>query len=96
MTKAQVDANNILAVILSIILFVLVGVTILLTYQNYKLRQRLTGYQGYSSDKYNYQCPENGWVDCMPVLDGDRQRACSSEAMVWYKTNCPEFQGAAL
>lgn len=96
MTREQSDANNILAVILSIILFVLVGVTILLTYQNYKLKQRLSGYQGYSTDNYSYQCPENGWVDCMPVLEGDRKQACSPLAMVWYKSNCPDFQGAAL
>ncbi|HSW90126.1 MAG TPA: hypothetical protein VLH19_04615 [Patescibacteria group bacterium] len=43
-----------------------------------------------------YTCPANGWVDCMPVLDAARQVACSKEAMVWYKANCSNFQGAAL
>jgi len=44
----------------------------------------------------NYTCPENGWVDCMPTLDTAKTKACSIEAMNWYKTNCPNFQGAAL
>ncbi|HSV94825.1 MAG TPA: hypothetical protein VLH94_02550 [Spirochaetia bacterium] len=43
-----------------------------------------------------YTCPSNGWVDCMPVLDEAKKIACSTEAMAWYKANCPEFQGAAL
>ncbi|HOX96364.1 MAG TPA: hypothetical protein PLI45_03200 [Candidatus Woesebacteria bacterium] len=43
-----------------------------------------------------YTCPTNGWVDCMPVLDAAKTIACSTEAMAWYKTNCPNFQGAAL
>jgi hypothetical protein len=41
-------------------------------------------------------CPASGWVDCMPVLDTAKQKACSTEAMLWYKANCPNFKGAAL
>lgn len=43
-----------------------------------------------------YQCPATGWVDCEPPLVGARKTACSSEAMAWYQTNCPDFQGGAL
>lgn len=43
-----------------------------------------------------YKCPVNGWVDCQPVMDEAKKKACSSEAMAWYKTNCPNFQGGAL
>jgi hypothetical protein len=42
-----------------------------------------------------YTCPANGIVDCMPVLDAAQQKACSADAMVWYKVNCPNFQGGA-
>ncbi len=43
-----------------------------------------------------YTCPQNGWQDCMPILSEEGQKACSDEAMDWYKSNCPDFQGAAL
>lgn len=43
-----------------------------------------------------YACPSNGWVDCMPILDETKKKACSPEAMSWYETNCPNFQGGAL
>ena len=43
-----------------------------------------------------YTCPQNGWVNCMPILSEEGQKACSDEAMDWYKSNCPDFQGAAL
>jgi hypothetical protein len=43
-----------------------------------------------------FVCPASGWVDCMPILDGVKQEACSLEAMSWYEANCPGFQGAAL
>ncbi len=41
-----------------------------------------------------FSCPDNGWVDCMP--GPDIKPECSTEAMMWYKNNCPNFQGAAL
>jgi hypothetical protein len=42
----------------------------------------------------SYTCPANGWVDCMPGPDAKPE--CSTEAIKWYKANCPNFQGAAL
>lgn len=44
----------------------------------------------------SYACPENGWVNCMPILNEAGKKACSPEAMNWYKNNCPNFQGGAL
>lgn len=41
-----------------------------------------------------YTCPANGWVDCMPG-PGPVKKECTSAAMDWYKTNCPNFHGAA-
>ena len=42
-----------------------------------------------------YQCPKTGWVNCMPILTEDAKKACSSDAIKWYKTNCPNFKGTA-
>ncbi len=47
-----------------------------------------------TKDMCPYTCPSNGWADCMPGPDKDN-RACSPEAMTWYKTNCANFQGGA-
>ena len=44
--------------------------------------------------KTKYTCPANGWVDCMPGPDAKPE--CSTEAMTWYKANCPDFKGGAL
>jgi hypothetical protein len=49
-----------------------------------------------SPSSAGYKCPANGWVDCMPVMDEAKKKACSPEAMNWYKNNCPNFQGGAL
>ena len=43
-----------------------------------------------------YMCPPTGYVDCMPVLDVVKKKACSPEAFTWYKANCPNFKGGAL
>lgn len=43
----------------------------------------------------SYSCPANGWVNCMPILTPEAQKACSAEAVSWYQTNCPNFQGIA-
>lgn len=43
-----------------------------------------------------YACPSNGYVDCMPIMDEAKKKACSPEAMTWYKANCPDFKGGAL
>lgn len=44
----------------------------------------------------DYQCPSNGWVNCMPILDEKGKKACSQEAIEWYKKNCDNFEGTAL
>jgi hypothetical protein len=41
-----------------------------------------------------FTCPSNGWVDCMP--GPNTKPECSTEAVAWYKANCPNFQGGAL
>ncbi len=41
-----------------------------------------------------YECPEGGWVDCMPV-PGKQMDRCTKEAIKWYEENCPNFQGVA-
>lgn len=52
-------------------------------------------YRGLNPTAINYTCPPNGYVDCMPVLDSSKQIACSSEALAWYKANCPDYKGVA-
>jgi hypothetical protein len=42
-----------------------------------------------------YTCPINGWVSCMPILTDEAKKACTPEAIDWYKANCPNFQGVA-
>lgn len=42
-----------------------------------------------------YTCPANGWVDCMLIIEGPKVKACSPEALEWYKANCPNFRGVA-
>ncbi len=46
-------------------------------------------------DTKSYICPPTGWVDCMPILTPEAQAACSTEAIAWYKANCPDFKGVA-
>lgn len=46
--------------------------------------------------KQSYVCPQNGWVNCMPILSPEGEKQCSGEAVEWYKANCPNFQGVAL
>ncbi len=41
-----------------------------------------------------YTCPIGGYVDCMPTV-GQTKPECSTEAMNWYKINCPDFRGGA-
>lgn len=40
-----------------------------------------------------YTCPTGGWIDCMPGTDA--KPGCSTEAINWYKENCPDFKGVA-
>jgi len=58
--------------------------------------QILSTFKFTESDNSSYTCPENGWQNCMPILSEESQKACSDEAMDWYKSNCPDFKGAAL
>lgn len=46
--------------------------------------------------KGTYTCPSSGYVDCMPVMDDAKKKACAPEALTWYKANCPNFQGGAF
>ena len=43
----------------------------------------------------SYICPANGWINCMPMLSEEAKQGCTSEAIAWYKKNCPNFQGVA-
>jgi len=42
-----------------------------------------------------YTCPENGWVNCQPILSEKEQQDCTREAFDWYEINCPNYEGAA-
>jgi len=46
-------------------------------------------------DSSTYTCPANGWQSCMPILSEEGKKACSKEAIDWYKANCPNFEGIA-
>ncbi|MDD2822706.1 MAG: hypothetical protein PHQ59_01360 [Candidatus Daviesbacteria bacterium] len=48
-----------------------------------------------NSGSGKYTCPENGYQNCMPILDAEGQKQCSKEALDWKQTNCPNFSGAA-
>jgi hypothetical protein len=66
-------------------------------YQNWQLKQRVSQTKITTpTPAPGYTCPKNGWVDCMPVLDAAKKKACSPDAMSWYKINCPDFRGGAL
>lgn len=49
------------------------------------------------SDKTStsFICPENGWVNCQPILSEKEQQYCTQEAFDWYEENCPNYEGAA-
>lgn len=40
------------------------------------------------------QCPENGWVNCMPGPDLQTEK-CTKQQIDWYEKNCPNFKGVA-
>jgi len=40
-----------------------------------------------------YQCPRNGYVNCMPILTEEAAKECTDNAIEWFETNCPNFQG---
>lgn len=43
-----------------------------------------------------FKCPQSGWVNCMPILNDVGKKACSEDAVRWYRSNCPGFQGLAM
>lgn len=45
--------------------------------------------------KPSCECPENGWINCMPAVGSDKKTQCSAECVDWLKKNCPNFQGVA-
>lgn len=59
------------------------------------LDQILSTFKFLDQTQQGYTCPENGWVNCMPILTEDGKRRCSQEARDWYKENCPDFRGVA-
>lgn len=48
-----------------------------------------------STQASSFTCPKNGWINCMPILTDEAKKNCSKEAVEWYKTNCPNFEGVA-
>lgn len=58
------------------------------------VNQILSSFKLLDQSTTTYLCPANGWVGCMPGQEAKPE--CSTEAMSWYKTNCPNFKGAAL
>jgi hypothetical protein len=43
----------------------------------------------------SFICPKNGWINCMPIVTDEAKKNCSKEAVEWYKSNCPNFEGVA-
>jgi len=41
------------------------------------------------------ECPENGWLNCMPAIGTTKRTQCTEECINWSKNNCPNFQGVA-
>lgn len=58
-----------------------------------QFNQILSSFQLVAKDKY--VCPENGWINCMPILTDEVKKSCTKEAIDWYKTNCNSFKGVA-
>jgi hypothetical protein len=59
------------------------------------INQILSTFKFTDSNTTTFTCPASGYVDCMPSPGGPKP-SCTKEAMDWYKTNCPGFQGGAL
>lgn len=55
----------------------------------------LSTFKFLDEDSQSYTCPKNGWVNCMPILTEEGEKACTREAVNWYRVNCPNFQGVA-
>jgi hypothetical protein len=46
-------------------------------------------------DNKEYQCPESGYVDCMPGPNRLKKPECTPQYLQWAEENCPNFKGAA-
>jgi hypothetical protein len=57
--------------------------------------QILSTFQFLEPDSGQYSCPQNGWVNCMPILTEEGKKACTKDAIIWYRKNCPDFKGVA-
>lgn len=55
----------------------------------------LSTFKFLDENSQSYTCPKNGWVNCMPILTEEGKKACTQEAIKWYKINCLNFQGVA-
>lgn len=42
--------------------------------------------------KDKFECPKNGYIDCMPGPDFDKKYQCNSLYIEWAKKNCPGFR----
>mgnify|MGYP001577369556 CR=1 FL=1 len=40
----------------------------------------------------SYICPAGGGENCMPILNEDRAKECTPEAIAWKKKNCPGYR----
>ncbi|MEK7595610.1 MAG: hypothetical protein AAB443_03445 [Patescibacteria group bacterium] len=49
---------------------------------------------GENENQLTYQCPLNGWIDCMPTIRASKTY-CNPEYIDWAKSNCPDFKGVA-
>ena len=55
----------------------------------------LSSFKFFGAQSFQYVCPLNGWINCMPILSEEGKKTCSQEAVSWYRINCSNFQGIA-
>ena len=77
------------------IFVILFASNIFLAYQYFHLKEELQRFVNQKIINKPYICPANGWINCMPILSEEGKKACSQEAVKWYKENCPDFKGVA-
>jgi len=49
---------------------------------------------GRAQDEQPYSCPQEQFIDCMPIVSPDRVDKCSGPYHEFIKTHCPEVQFA--
>jgi hypothetical protein len=84
------DKNNFLIRLLSVV--IILAVFLFLFAHDYRKQATKTEASGFTES----MCPASGWVDCMPIIEGEKRLYCSSEFLTWAAENCPGFEGAAL